>query len=161
MQPLYGLPCFPSNLQDSLPPLISGTTAGAGWRVSWRAPAESKPHGNVGQAPPVPPTPWKRTLTREAKGGAGWRVLFLHNIIKVIWHHACKVIAIYTELQFQVEMRSICQIHLKSIWWKMWPWKWGHELEPQPALQSHSSPCPPGHAPWMGKDEPQHRFSLV
>jgi hypothetical protein len=54
-------------------------------------------------------------LTREAEGGAGWRALFLHNRTKVIWHHACKVIAIYTKLQFQVEMRSICQIQLKSI----------------------------------------------
>jgi hypothetical protein len=62
MQPLYGLPRSPSSPQDSLPSLISGTVAGA----DWRAPAEPKPHGNMGQAlcPPVPPTPWKRTLTK-------------------------------------------------------------------------------------------------
>jgi hypothetical protein len=44
MQPLYGLPRSPSSLQDSLPPLFSGTAAGVGWRASCRALAEPKPH---------------------------------------------------------------------------------------------------------------------
>jgi hypothetical protein len=84
----------------------------------------------------VQPAPSGYPGIQGAEGVAGWRALFLRDRTKIIWHHASKVITLYTKLQCQVRKRSMCQVYFK------WPWKWGHELEPLPALQSHSSPCP-------------------
>jgi hypothetical protein len=83
---------------------------GSGTRVVWHL-----PHLAMGRAQRASPTARPSSLpplfagaAGGAEGDAGWRALFLHNKTKVIWHHECKVITIYTELQFQVEMRSIC-----------------------------------------------------
>jgi hypothetical protein len=39
--------------------------------------------------------------------------------------------------------------------------KWGHELEPLPALQSHSNPCPPWkRALTLGPSNPEFFFFL-
>jgi hypothetical protein len=50
-----------------------------------------------------------------------------------------KPLLVLLKLEFPVEMCSICECEVHPVE-DGGPWKWEHELEPQPALQFHSSP---------------------
>jgi hypothetical protein len=80
------------------------------------------PHVSMGWGTGLDPSNFASSLpllltrnTRGAEGGTGWRTLSLRDRTKIIWHHASKVITLYTKLQFQVGKRSMRQVYFKFI----------------------------------------------